>query len=186
MIRTRVGYCGGTTPHPTYHAIGDHAETVEIDFDPSVISFEQLLAWFWVAHDPVRPSFSDQYRSAIFCRGEEQLHLARASKEREEGRRGRRLYTEIAPAGLFTRAEDYHQKYLVRREPEILEEFAVIYPDSREFTDSTAVARVNGFLGGFGTASALERDLPLLGLSSRGDQILRRKVTRSAAGGSLA
>jgi peptide-methionine (S)-S-oxide reductase len=181
VIRTRVGYCGGTAASPAYHAIGDHSEAVEIDFDPETISFGQILSWFWVAHDPIRPSVSTQYRSAIFFHGEEQARIAAESKKREENRRGRTLTTQIEPATVFTRAEDYHQKYLLRRETEILREFEGIYADPAVLTDSTAAARVNGYLGGYGTFASLERDFPRLGLSAGAKRILRRCIERASA-----
>ncbi len=181
MIRTRVGYCGGTLASPSYYALGDHSEALQIDYDPAAISFAQLLAWFWVAHDPSRPAVSRQYRSAIFCHDETQRRIAAESMEREANRRGRTLYTAIEPAGVFTRAEDYHQKYLLRRESDLWAELERIYPDPIAFTDSTAVARVNGYLGGYGTISALERDFPRLGLSDGARRLLRRRLERAAA-----
>ena len=65
MLRTRVGYAGGTTPEPTYHSIGDHSETIEIDFQPERISYSELLEIFFRSHNPRRAAFRPQYRSAI-------------------------------------------------------------------------------------------------------------------------
>ena len=75
-MRTQVGYVGGHTPNPTYHSIGDHAEGVEVEFDPRRISREALLDEFWSSHDPRRPSRSSQYRAALFCADEAELEVA--------------------------------------------------------------------------------------------------------------
>ncbi len=181
MIRTRVGYCGGTTPAPTYRTIGDHSETLQIDFDPERISFGQILSWFWVAHDPSRPAVSRQYRSAVFFHDDEQGRIAAESMSREQDRRGRTLYTGIEPLSAFTRAEDYHQKYFLRREPAIMHVFEKFYPDPIALADSTAVARVNGYLGGYGSVASLEREFPRLGLSEELKRTLRRRIERAAA-----
>lgn len=93
--------------------MGDHTETVQIDFDPETISYEELLEVFWASHRPTVPPASRQYASIIFTHGEEQRRLAEASKARLEAAVGR-LYTDIVPLERFYLAEDYHQKYYLR------------------------------------------------------------------------
>lgn len=176
MIRTRVGYAGGTTENPTYHNLGDHSETLQIEYDPAVISYAELLEVFWNGHSPGRRSFSRQYRSAIYVHNEYQEQLARESKERRQSG-GILLSTEIEPYQGFTRAEGYHQKYMLQRFDGIAREFRSIYPHEREFTDSTAAARVNGYLGGFGTRDDLIQDVNSLGLSPRAQQQLLELVS---------
>lgn len=112
-MRTRVGYAGGTSPDPTYHRLGDHAETIEIDYDPSVIDYDELLDVFWRSHDPRPPAYSTQYRSAVFFRTEEERRAAQASKSRVETALGP-VHTAIEPLVRFHRAEDYHQKYYAK------------------------------------------------------------------------
>lgn len=123
---TTVGYTGGTTENPTYEQVCSgltgHAEAVQIEFDPAAISYDRLLRHFWDCHDPTQlnrqgPDVGSNYRSAIFCHGDEQLALARESlrSEEESGRHRKRIVTEIKPAGKFWRAEEYHQLYLARR-----------------------------------------------------------------------
>jgi peptide-methionine (S)-S-oxide reductase len=119
VLDTRVGYTGGTTPHPTYETIGDHAEAVEVIFDPRQISYEQLLAAFWRMHDPSTPGrqrfdFGDQYRSAIFVADAAQRASAEASRDHEQLSLVREIVTEITDAGPFYVAEDYHQRYYER------------------------------------------------------------------------
>ena len=165
MVRTRVGYAGGTQKDPTYYNLGDHTETIQIDYDPTQVTYEELLAIFWDSHNPAKPSFSQQYQSIIFYHNEEQKELALAVKARREARFKVTLFTEIVPFAAFYLAEDYHQKYYLRKAPELKKEFSAVYPDIVDFTNSTAVTRVNGYLGGHGTVTALQAEIDLFGLS---------------------
>ncbi len=122
VISTRVGYTGGTLDHPTYQQVCSdttgHAEAVEVTFDPSQISYTQLLKIFWQIHDPTQvdrqgPDVGRQYRSAIFYHTEEQRREAESSREQldSSGRYHRSIATEVLPAGVFWEAEAYHQQY---------------------------------------------------------------------------
>ena len=123
VLGTAVGYSGGHTENPTYESVCSgrtgHAETVEVDYDPAKVSYDQLLDVFWENHDPTTlnrqgPDVGEQYRSAIFFQTPEQEAAAIASKESLEksGRYKRPIVTEIKPASAFYRAEEYHQRYL--------------------------------------------------------------------------
>jgi peptide-methionine (S)-S-oxide reductase len=122
---TQVGYAGGITPNPTYREVctgrTGHTEVVRVVFDPQQVAFEALLKVFWENHDPTQGmrqgnDVGTQYRSAIYCSDDAQLRAARASavaygsalKAAGFGA----VTTEIAPAGAFFYAEDYHQQYL--------------------------------------------------------------------------
>jgi len=124
---TAVGYAGGVTPNPTYEEACSgrtgHAEAVLVAFDPKVVSYEALLKTFWENHDPTQGmrqgnDVGSQYRSAIYTYSDEQARAAQASKAAYEAAlKGRGLgpvTTEIAPAGPFYFAEDYHQQYLAK------------------------------------------------------------------------
>lgn len=173
-MRTRVGYSGGTTVAPTYRNIGDHAETIQIDFDPTVTTFDTLLAVFWASHNPIRPMWRRQYMSAIFYHNEAQQAAALAAKETEAIRRNQTLHTDIAAAGPFYRAEAYHQKYSLRHTAQFEREYEATYPDLVAFTDSTAVTRVNGYVSGYGSADQLTQEIALLGLSADNQRLLRK------------
>ncbi|HEV7843424.1 MAG TPA: peptide-methionine (S)-S-oxide reductase MsrA [Pyrinomonadaceae bacterium] len=121
-----VGYSGGTLENPTYRDVCSgrtgHAEVVEVEFDPSVVSYDELLKVFWANHDPTTlnrqgPDVGTQYRSAIFYHTPEQETAARASKEalEQSGQYTRAIVTEITPASTFYRAEEYHQQYFEKR-----------------------------------------------------------------------
>lgn len=123
---TAVGYMGGNMENPTYKDVctdlTGHAEVVQVEYDPDVVSYDQLLDVFWENHDPTTinrqgPDIGTQYRSVIFFHSPEQEAAAKASKERLEhsGKFHRPIATEIIPASTFWMAEDYHQQYLEKR-----------------------------------------------------------------------
>lgn len=159
-----MGYCGGLQPEPTYHEIGDHTETVEIDYDPKVLSYDDLVAVFLTAHDPTRAHYSMQYRSAIFYRTQEEHAAALGAIERASVFLGP-IRTAVERLVRFWVAEDYHQKYRLRAEREIVSELRRLLPSEQQFVDSTAAARLNGWLYGYADRAQVERELPLTGLS---------------------
>jgi peptide methionine sulfoxide reductase msrA/msrB len=124
VLETEAGYEGGASPSPTYEDVHTgrtgHAEAVRVVFDPSQLSYEDLLEkWFFRMHDPTTPNrqgndVGSQYRSAIFVTSAAQREAASRVKLRVDrsGKWPRPVVTEIVDAGPFTRAEDYHQKYL--------------------------------------------------------------------------
>jgi hypothetical protein len=147
--------------------LGDHSETTQIDFDPSKTSYEKLLEVFWSSHNPCSSPYSRQYMSALFTHDEAQKKIALETKAREEARRGKKIQTEIAPHTRFWRAEDYHQKYYLRQTRDLARELAAIYPEPRDFADSTAATRLNGYLGGHGSFEDLKAEIDSLGLSAQ-------------------
>ena len=144
-----------------------------MDFVPLQITYQDLLKIFWESHDPDYPALR-QYRSVIFYHDDSQKRLALDSKEREERDRRKKLYTGIVPFSGFYLAEDYHQKFRLRREPDIMEEFRAIYPREEDIVNSTAAARTNGYLAGYGTYQDLLQELSSLGLSEKaGNRLLQ-------------
>ncbi|MEW9527729.1 peptide-methionine (S)-S-oxide reductase MsrA [Microbispora sp. NPDC049125] len=127
VVSTAVGYAGGYTPNPTYEEVCSgmtgHAETVRVVFDPMQVSYEELLKVFWEAHDPTQGmrqgnDVGTPYRSAVYTHGPQQEKAAHASREAYQDVLSAAGYgeitTEIAPAGEFYFAEDYHQQYLFK------------------------------------------------------------------------
>jgi peptide-methionine (S)-S-oxide reductase len=178
VLRTRVGYAGGTLTDPTYDDLGDHSETTEIDYDPARLSFEDLLGVFWQEHSPRRRAFSRQYRSAIFPNDERQRDAAEASKVDMERRLGVTLFTDIEPAGPLYLAESYHQKYYLRNDRLLMAEFRAMYPREADFVRSTAAARVNAFVGGYGDPGLLESEIARYGLSKEAQATLLDSAAR--------
>jgi methionine-S-sulfoxide reductase len=164
VLRTQVGYAGGTKKNPAYHSLGDHTETIRIDYDPKKVSYTQLLDIFWANHDPAAQPWSKQYKSVIFYHNDEQKRLASETRTRLEEKIKRKVYTEIIPASEFYLAEDYHQKYYLRNAQELMQVFKEIYPADADFVSSTSAARINGYLGGYGKSSELEKELSGAGL----------------------
>lgn len=172
MVRTRAGYCGGTKENPTYRSLGDHSETIQMDFDPETVSYADLLDIFWENHQPEYKSWSRQYASFIFCHNEEQQGLALKTKEREEDWLKKKIYTTIVPYTVFYTAEDYHQKYYLRQQSGIMADFNRMYPNARDFMNSTAAARINGYVAGYGAPARLKTELGSFGLTSEGNKRL--------------
>lgn len=178
MLRTRVGYAGGRKESPTYRSIGDHTEAVQLDYDPAAISYGELLDIFWDSHEPSAQSISRQYKKAIFYQSADQRDAALASKSALEKKTGITVKTQIAPINSFTLAEDYHQKYLLKSHKKLHQEMALMYPRQPDFINSTAVTRLNGYAGGYGTKEQLSAELDALGLSSEGKAELSRIIRR--------
>lgn len=126
VVSTAVGYMGGAFENPTYRDVCSgttgHTEVVEIEYDPSQVSYDELLALFWSIHDPTTlnhqgPDLGTQYRSAIFFHDADQQAAALASKRKLElsGKHQQPIVTEVTPASTFYRAEEYHQQYLKKQ-----------------------------------------------------------------------
>jgi methionine-S-sulfoxide reductase len=135
VIKTVVGYCGGTEPNPTYALVGsektNYRESIEITYDPAKITFDQLLDIYWRQINPTQSDgqFTDigpSYRAAIFVQNDEERKVAEASKAKlaTSGRFDKPIVTEILPTMKFWQAEDYHQKYY-RQNPTEFEMFEV-------------------------------------------------------------
>ena len=124
VTSTSVGYTGGATDNPTYEQVctgkTNHAEVVWVDFDPSSVSYEELLDVFWGCHDPTTlnrqgPDRGTQYRSVIYFADPAQEAAAIKSKEQNSGRFPNPIVTEITAESKYYIAEDYHQQYLAKR-----------------------------------------------------------------------
>ena len=165
-------------PSPTYHNIGDHTETVQVDYDPNLTSYGQLLDVFWNSHEPTRRSRPGQYMKAVFYQNEQQRELALDSKVAVEKKIGSTVKTEIVPLQTFTMAEDYHQKFTLKGHKGLKKEMMRIYPRHQDLVDSTAAARLNGYLGGYGSKEQLAREMESLGLSTEAEKALAEMVRR--------
>lgn len=124
VVSAVVGYTGGKMDNPTYKDVctdrTGHAEAVQVEYDPSKISYKELLDAFWKMHNPTTLNrqgfdFGTQYRSVIFYHNEKQKKLALESREKEQKKHTNRIVTEIVPASKFWKAEEYHQRYLEKK-----------------------------------------------------------------------
>ena len=153
-------------------------ETLQVDYDPERISYEELLKVFFSGHNPAWPSPSRQYASAVFYHDMDQKRTAEEAITNTRGIFGKRIFTELLPYSGFTRAEDYHQKYYLRTNRALVGQYKGRFPDEDAFTDSTAVARVNGYLGGHGTLDQLDKEKGELGISEGAMKALREILGR--------
>ncbi len=124
VLKTRVGYMGGTLENPTYEQVCSdrtgHVEVLEVEYDPLKISYEKLLLVFWKCHDPTQLNrqgldVGTQYKSVIFYHTQEQKNIAEKSRQEEQGKQRGNIVTAVERAGAFYEAEAYHQKYLMKR-----------------------------------------------------------------------
>ncbi len=121
IINTKVGYSGGITENPTYESVcygnTEHAEVIFLEFNENIISYKNLVEYFWQCHDPTTlnrqgPDVGRQYRSSIFYFSEEQQNIAEKSKKENQKNFNNKIVTEIKEAGKFFLAEEYHQNYI--------------------------------------------------------------------------
>ena len=124
VYRTEVGYCGGNSPNTNYREVctgtTNHAEAVKLEFDPKVISYEEIIKRFFEFHDPTTlnsqgPDFGTQYRSEIFYLNDEQKKIAQKVINEENVRLSGRVVTKLSELKNYCAAEEYHQKYLEKR-----------------------------------------------------------------------
>ena len=124
IIKTEVGYCGGNKPQTTYEEVctgqTNHAEVVKIEFDEKIISYEEIVNFFFKMHDPTTlnkqgPNKGTQYRSEIFFNSEEQKKIAEKIKQDFNKKYNGEIVTNISKEQNYCKAEEYHQKYLEKR-----------------------------------------------------------------------
>ena len=124
IIRTEVGYCGGNSPQTSYKEVctgnTNHAEVVKLEFDPKIISYDEILEYFFKIHDPTTlnsqgPDMGTQYRSEIFYLNEEQKNSAKKRIEKENKKLLEKVVTKLSIVKNYCTAEEYHQKYLEKK-----------------------------------------------------------------------
>lgn len=157
VIRTRVGYSGGTSKNPTYTNMMDHTEVVQIDYDEEIITYDELLDIFWGNNISKIKSLKLQYRSLILYHDNEQKIKALKSKEEKE--KNEIIYTDIECMDEFYSAENYHQKYYLQSLRTVSDEIKRSCENFSEFVDSEIAARLNGYIKGYGSMNMLKEDL---------------------------
>ncbi|ADQ14588.1 peptide-methionine (R)-S-oxide reductase MsrB [Halanaerobium hydrogeniformans] len=166
VVRTRVGYAGGTTENPSYKAIGDHTETIEIDYDPEVISYRELLEIFFKSHNPFQRSYSKQYASLILFHNEVQKNMALEVKAELNAERSAEIKTNIKKLDEFYLAEDYHQKFRLQQSSKFKNHY-LTKMSMEEFINSPAVTKANGYISGNGLKDNIIKNIGELGLSEQ-------------------
>ena len=128
-------------------------------FDPSIVTYAELLDIFWNNHNPTGKAFSNQYKSIAFYHDEEQRRLVEKTKEEMAVKLGKPILTEIVPASDFYLAETYHQKYRLQQNVGLMELLAPQFETNQTFIDSTLTARLNAYLGGHISLTRLEEEM---------------------------
>jgi peptide-methionine (S)-S-oxide reductase len=144
VVRTRVGYAGGTHSNPTYHDLGDHSEAIQVEYDPTVVSFADLLDVAVANHDPRRQPRKRQYQSVLFFESDDE----RDAIETRLAEIPVAVETRVEPLDTFSLAEDYHQKYNLRSDAARLAAFEAAGYDDAAIRESPAAARLNAAVAG--------------------------------------
>lgn len=171
VVSTRVGYAGGTKEDPTYHQLGDHSETVQIDYDPEKISYEKLFDLFWNMIDPYMENWSTQYASILFYHNDAQRKVFEEAK-REAEKSGKIVKVAFKPYTNLYLAENYHHKYYLQNNSFFMKDYKEFYKSYHDFINSTSTARVNGYIKGYGSIIQLESEIDSLGLSEKNKTML--------------
>lgn len=182
--RTRVGYAGGDYQDPTYADLGDQAECVQIDFDPTVISYGELVDLMFALHDPAGNAGYGQYAYLVLAQDDEQLKVAQERAQAAGEKLGKPLTVRVELLKKFWLAEDYHQKYYLRGDPTLLAQFRAMFGnDEAALRDSTAAMRVNGYVGQSGTQARLAEEIASFGLTDAARAHLVSLVGETTSGG---
>ncbi|WP_434303156.1 peptide-methionine (S)-S-oxide reductase [Clostridium botulinum] len=165
VIKTYVGYTGGSTLFPTYNSIGNHLETVEIYYDSSKIAFEDLLMVFEKNHNyTTRPNLL-QYNSAILYNNENEKELCLNWKKSKEEELTKEVLTKISPIEKFYYAEFYHQKYYVQLEPVIMSNLRSKFSTGNDLISSPLCHKLNAYLAGYSSLKNLNKEIKDFNLS---------------------
>lgn len=147
VVRTRVGYAGGTKPDPSYELLGDHTEVVQVDYDPETVSFADLLDRAFDSHSPRHRAGKRQYQNILFTGTDDQREQLRAYLD-ANGYDPDRIETRIESLSRFHVAETYHQKFNLRGKRWITDVFADAGYDDADVRESPAAAKLNAHVAG--------------------------------------
>lgn len=157
VVRTRVGYAGGTTLDPTYHALGDHTEVVQVEFDPDTVAYRDLLDRVFSSHNPQHQTRKTQYQNVVFAETEDQ-RTALGEFLTSQGLTADGIGTRIEQLSRFYPAEGYHQKYKLRSVSSLMDAFEAAGYDDDELRESPIAAKLNGYAAGHDVG--IDEELP--------------------------
>ncbi|XP_055531119.1 peptide methionine sulfoxide reductase-like [Wyeomyia smithii] len=182
VLRTCVGYAAGTTESPKSKQLGDHVEVIEIQYDPTVITYSELLEIFWKNHEyRASARLKREYMTLIMYHSEDQRRLAEASKIKRQAEEADELIaTEIVPEGPLYPAENHNQKYRLQGHVDLFDELGLTPELLRT---SHVAARLNGYLAGLGGLKQFELEANKLGLSEKQIQYVRNFLIQNEGGG---
>ncbi|KAL7021412.1 hypothetical protein ACKWTF_011860 [Chironomus riparius] len=185
VLRTKVGYSGGSLDNPVYRNLGDHTEVIEIHYDPKTIAFEKLLNLFWNNHEyGLTTKIKKQYASIIFYHNDEQKETAEKSREAEQkARSNETIITQIVKASTFYPAEDYHQKYRLQAHKKLASDLGLSPTSSKLLQTSYVATKLNGYLVGVGGSKQFLEEAESLGLTDKQIQYVLKYVKENEGGG---
>lgn len=155
VVRTRVGYAGGTKTDPSYHALGDHTEVFQVDFDPEVVTYRDLLGAVFRRHDPQTRTRKTQYENVVFAATAHQRGVLDEFLDRK-GLTADGIATRVEQRSRFHVAEDYHQKYTLRSVTSFMNAFEEAGYGDNEIRESPIAAKLNGYAAGHDVSVAEE------------------------------
>lgn len=153
VVRTRVGYAGGTKLNPTYRELGDQTEVFQVDYDPADTSYADLLAVVFDNHDPNHQTRKTQYQNIVFADSPEQRETLETYLE-ANGLNADSIETRVERLTRFYPAESYHQKYNLKAKQSLLDPFEEAGYDDEGLRGSPAAAKLNGYAGGYDISEA--------------------------------
>ncbi len=151
VVRTRVGYAGGMKPDPSYHSLGDHTEVLQVEFDPSVISTEEILQKVFTGHNPRHQTGKRQYHNVVLPATEKQASAVDAYLDGSDFD-PETVETRIETLSKFYPAEDYHQKYNLRSKRWVMDAFEEAEYSDEQIRESPAAAKLNAHVSGHDVA----------------------------------
>ena len=167
VVLTRVGFTGGTLPNPSYSAIGDHVETVEVLYDPERTDYVSLLRHFWSHHNARAKPIFRQYASAVFCSEKEEIELAKTVREEWEQKGEEKVLTAVLPLNQFYPAAENHQKYYLQQDPKLLQSLP-----GEDRLSTVLATKLNAISGRAGERESLEKTLSDLGVDTKAQAVL--------------
>ena len=157
VVKTRVGYAGGKEGQPTSKNTLDFTEVLQIQYDPELLSLDQILTQFFDQHNTTRAPYSIKYRSVLFYQNEEQKEKL-SQKVKEMQRKNGVIYTAVEPLEQFYEEVTRHQKYYFQRWKPVYQKWCELYSWEDSLVESTLAARLNGLSRGYGTLEEIQRE----------------------------
>lgn len=167
-MRTRTGYAGGRSTNPNYQDVGFHSEVIEVDYDPSLITYEALVSHFFESHNATSKPYYQRIKSLVFYRDEAEKEIAQKIIEQQKQiavQKGLLVYTELKPYEVLYLAEPEHQLKALKAEVSLHSELLEMFGNESNLQNSILGSKLNGFLYGFGSHSEIESILSQSGLS---------------------
>lgn len=173
VLRTRVGYASGTTGTPSYDNLGDYVEVLEVDYNPEVISYGDLVELYFEYYDATARPISLRVKPIIYYRNESEMTIATKIKKQQEAASDKGLFVVIQALDTFYLAEPKHQLSYLKQEISLFEELRMIYETDEALLLSTLTSKLNGLIIGYGDEETLEKVLSQSSLSEASQNRMR-------------